>query len=229
MLKSQPRIKMLASVTNVDEALIALDAGVDMIDLKNPSTGALGALDPALVKDIVDAVNHRTTVSATIGDLPMQPSLIVDATKIMVETGVDILKIGFFGQLNHAICLDALKFQAIQTKLIAVLLADEQPDFGLLKNIAEAGFYGVMLDTANKSKGHLLSHLPLSRLMEFVSSASLLGLETGLAGSVNVGHIKDLCDVKPSYLGFRGALCEKNQRALGLDATKVRSIKKMLH
>jgi 4-HFC-P synthase len=41
--------------------------------------------------------------------------------------------------------------------------------------------------------------------------------------------IKDLCDVKPSYLGFRGALCEKNQRALGLDATKVRSIKKMLH
>ena len=55
MLKAQPHIKMLASVTSVDEALIALDAGVDMIDLKNPSTGALGALDPALVKDIVEA------------------------------------------------------------------------------------------------------------------------------------------------------------------------------
>ena len=220
---------MLASVTSVEEALIALDAGVDMIDLKNPSTGALGALNHALVKDIVDVVNRRTTVSATIGDLPMQPSLIVDATKIMLETGVDIVKIGFFGRLNHAKCLNALKPQASQTKLIAVLFADEQPDFGLLANIVEAGFYGVMLDTANKSKGHLLSHLPVSRLIDFVSSASLFGLQTGLAGSVQVRHIKDLCDIKPSYLGFRGALCEQNQRALGLDATKVGKIKKMLH
>jgi len=229
LLKSLPRIKMLASVTSVDEALIALDAGIDMIDLKNPSTGALGALNHALIKDIVAVVNHRTTVSATIGDLPMQPSLLVDATKTMLETGVDIVKIGFFGRLNHDKCLDALKLQASQTKLIAVLFADEQPDFTLLANIAEAGFYGVMLDTANKSKGHLLSHLTVSRLMEFVSNATLLGLKTGLAGSVQVGHIKDLCDVEPSFLGFRGALCVQNQRALGLDATKVQNIKKMLH
>lgn len=79
-----------------------LDAGIDMIDLKNPAEGTLGALDHALVKDIVQAVNHRSSVSATIGDLPMQASLIVDATKSMLDTSVDIVKIGFLvNRITH--------------------------------------------------------------------------------------------------------------------------------
>jgi uncharacterized protein (UPF0264 family) len=42
--------------------MIALEAGVDMIDLKNPAKGALGALEHTLVKDIVLEINHRSTV-----------------------------------------------------------------------------------------------------------------------------------------------------------------------
>ncbi|MGB5801423.1 MAG: (5-formylfuran-3-yl)methyl phosphate synthase, partial [Mesorhizobium sp.] len=38
-----PMTKMLASVTGVEEAEIALSGQVDIIDLKNPSAGALGA------------------------------------------------------------------------------------------------------------------------------------------------------------------------------------------
>ena len=37
--------QLLISVKNVKETLIALDAGVDIIDLKDPDNGALGALD----------------------------------------------------------------------------------------------------------------------------------------------------------------------------------------
>lgn len=225
LLKAPSLIKMLASVKSVDEALLVLDAGVDMIDLKNPLAGALGALNHALVKDIVQAVNHRTTVSATIGDLPMQFSLIVDETKSMLETGVDIVKIGFFGQMHHAECLAALKPLAQKNKLIAVLFADESPNLSLLPTMAQAGFYGVMLDTANKSHGHLQTHLNLNALNRFVSMAKSLGLEAGLAGSLQMSHIQDLSTTHPSYLGFRGALCDKAQRTANLKPDKVRQIK----
>lgn len=206
---------------------MVLDIGVDIIDLKNPAAGALGALDHVLVNDIVQAVNHRSTLSATIGDLPMQAGLIVDATKSMLETGVDIVKIGFFGQSQHAECLDALRTLTLGSKLIAVLFADESPDLRLLPEIAQAGFYGVMLDTANKSHGHLQTHLNLNSLNRFVSMAKNLGLEAGLAGSLQMSHILDLSKTHPSYLGFRGALCDKAQRTSNLEPDKVRAIKKM--
>jgi len=36
--------QLLISVTNVEEAQIALNSGADFIDLKDPNGGALGAL-----------------------------------------------------------------------------------------------------------------------------------------------------------------------------------------
>ena len=60
---------MLASVRTLDEALFALEAGADFIDLKEPSHGALGALDHAAVRVCVQAIGGRRPVSATIGDI----------------------------------------------------------------------------------------------------------------------------------------------------------------
>lgn len=220
---------MLASVTSVEEALMALDVGVDMIDLKNPAAGALGALSHSIVGEIVKAVDERAAVSATIGDLPMQASLLVEATTAMLDTGVDIVKIGFFGQSLHAECLDALKHLATHNKLIAVIFAEQKLNLNLLPLIAKAGFYGVMIDTSIKNSGHLLSHLNIDQLAGFVGSASRLGLETGLAGSIQATHINTLAAIKPSYLGFRGALCYESQRTSSLDIAKMISVKNMLH
>ena len=43
---------MLASVNTIDEALWVLNAGVDIIDLKEPANGALGALEPETITTI---------------------------------------------------------------------------------------------------------------------------------------------------------------------------------
>ena len=220
---------MLASVTNVDEALMALGAGVEMIDLKNPAAGALGALDHVLVKNIVQAIDHQGVVSATIGDLPMQSKLIVDATQAMLRAGVDIVKIGFFGQSFHEQCLEALHDLAAKNKLIAVMFADESPNLKLLHEIAKAGFFGVMLDTAHKNGKHLLNHMSIDQLSLFVKDAKVQGLEVGLAGSIQAIHVKELINIHPSYLGFRGALCEQSNRTSHLAIEKMVSIKSMLH
>lgn len=229
LFNPQQPIKMLASVSNVEEALMALSAGVEMIDLKNPATGALGALQQSIVADIVNAINGRATVSATIGDLPMDPTLILAATKKMLSTGVDIVKIGFFGNSFHQDCLDAIASLTKEgARLIAVMFADEEADMRLIKPIAQAGFYGVMLDTAYKNGNHLLTHMSPQELIDFVSEASALNLQTGLAGSLQVAHISELSKIYPSYLGFRGALCEGSERSSKLAVEKIIAIKKIL-
>ena len=70
---------MLASVNSLDEVRLILDTSVDIIDLKNPEQGALGALSTELVNEIVRVVNQKKPVSATVGDLPMQPEPVFNA------------------------------------------------------------------------------------------------------------------------------------------------------
>jgi len=62
--------ELLISVTNVDEAFMAMELGADIIDLKDPSMGALGALPIQTIKDILGVVNSQKIVSATIGGPP---------------------------------------------------------------------------------------------------------------------------------------------------------------
>ncbi len=222
--------QMLASVTSSAEAAIVLRAGVEIVDLKNPADGALGALSHHLVENVVQFVDGRALVSATIGDLPMETALIVSKTKEMLATGVDVVKIGFFGKAGHEACVQALsELTGGGAKLIAVLLVDVAFDLGLLNKLAAAGFYGVMLDTAQKDGRHLLSYCTLLQLAEFVSKAQSLGLRSGLAGSLSKEHVNALLSIKPSYLGFRGALCDQSKRTATLDSVRVQELAEMLH
>ena len=69
---------LLASVTGPDEAAVALAHGADIIDLKDASRGALGALDRDVLRATVAAVGGRRPASAVTGDLPMEPDVIWD-------------------------------------------------------------------------------------------------------------------------------------------------------
>jgi uncharacterized protein (UPF0264 family) len=88
--------QFLASVTSVAEAGAALAGGADVIDAKNPSEGALGALPLETVGAIRAALPRHVTLSATIGDLAPEPGPVTDAARAMAATGVDIVKVGFF-------------------------------------------------------------------------------------------------------------------------------------
>ncbi|NOT67693.1 MAG: hypothetical protein HOP04_05080 [Methylophilaceae bacterium] len=221
--------QMLASVINVEEALIALEAGVDIIDLKNPSQGALGALPLTVISDVVAAIAGRAPISATIGDLPMQADVLAKAASAVAETGVDIVKIGFFGMENHRVCLQALQPLALSgVRLVAVMMADQQPDMSLLPDFKRAGFYGVMLDTASKQGKSLLDYISLANAQIFVEKADQLDLVSGLAGSLGLLHIPALLDLAPSYMGFRGAICQNKQRVSAIKRSNVVEVRHAL-
>ena len=217
---------MLASVNSVAEALLVLSAEVDIIDLKQPALGALGALNTDAVKQIVAGIGGRCLTSATIGDLPMQPDPVFNAVKAMTETGVDYIKIGFFpgGDWQGTVMkLSELTEQNIA--LIAVLFADTQPDPAIMEILKDAGFTGVMLDTMNKQKGSLTELMAKMAIAQFVRQAKDRQLLCGLAGSLRVEDIPDLMPYKADYLGFRGALCQHHNRAGQLNEQAVLQIK----
>jgi (5-formylfuran-3-yl)methyl phosphate synthase len=221
--------KMLASVNSIAEALLVLEAGVDIIDLKQPALGALGALDSATVRQIVIEVNRRCPVSATIGDIPLQPQLVFNAVKAMAETGVDYVKIGFFpgddglGTLNQLSLLTAQGY-----RLIAVLFADTPLNYSVLTALKEAGFTGVMLDTLDKKSGSLTQLMSPGAMTAFVKQAKALDLLCGLAGSLRLDDISSLLPYQADYLGFRGALCEGQIRVGQLNTATVLRIRRAI-
>ena len=131
---------MLASVTSPAEAETVGMGGVDIIDLKDPAKGALGALDVGVVADIVRAVAKRKPVSATVGEAFASPDAVVDAVTTMASTGVDFVKVGFSSDQPGARCIRALASLTSRVKLVGVLFADREPDLDLLRLMAEQGF-----------------------------------------------------------------------------------------
>jgi dihydroneopterin aldolase len=219
---------MLASVTGPAEAVLALAGGADLIDLKDPGRGALGAVSPAVVRDTVAVVSGRRPVSAVTGDLPMQPDIVFSAALAMAEAGAEYVKCGVFPGGQPQACVRALAGLANRAKLVAVLFADLEPDFGILPLLAECGFAGAMLDTARKGEGRLLDRMAMPNLRGFVEKCRALGLITGLAGALEAPDVPRLLVLAPDFLGFRGALCGVGGRAGASDPVAVAAIRALI-
>jgi dihydroneopterin aldolase len=219
---------MLASVAGPAEAKQVLAASADIIDLKDPSAGALGALSPEIVRETVAAIAGQRPVSAVTGDLPMVPETVREAAEAMAATGVDYVKVGIFPSERAREVVRALKETARRAKLIAVFFADLQPDFDLVEQCADAGFAGAMLDTARKGSGRLLDHLELLTLEKFVARCHARGLIAGLAGSLEAPDVPRLLPLRPDLLGFRSALCRAGNRKGELDPQAVAIIRGLI-
>jgi (5-formylfuran-3-yl)methyl phosphate synthase len=218
---------LLASVRSPEEALIACAGGADIIDLKEPAAGALGRLPDTTIAAVLRAVAGRKPASATIGDLPLEPRSVWDAVLAMAATGVDIVKLGMFAGDLPATLAGLAGPARDGVHLVAVLFADRQPDLDVVARCADAGFFGVMLDTADKRAGPLTRHLPVEALARFVAAARRQGLLSGLAGSLAVADVPVLLPLAPDYLGFRSALTAGG-RSGPLDAAAVTSIRRAL-
>lgn len=226
-------IRMLASVRDLGEARIVLDAGVDLIDLKQPADGALGALPTGVIRDVVAFVGGRALTSATAGNIEPDAGLLQSAMAVIAGTGVDYVKAGLFpagwrdGQRDYRAvrdCVAGLRPLA-RSRRIAVVFADLEPPLDLVDEVAGAGLDGVMVDTALKTGLSLPDVAGAEWLAAFVGRARAHGLLCGLAGSLRSAHVHALAALNPDYLGFRGALCAGHARAERLDAQAVRRLR----
>jgi (5-formylfuran-3-yl)methyl phosphate synthase len=223
-----PRVRMLASVRTAEEAVFALQAGADLIDAKEPLDGVLGAVPPETLRAIVTAVGGRRPVSATVGDLPLDPERLRAAARLNADCGADFVKIGIFEQPFELSKVRPVPPAVTGVPLIAVLFADRSPPLQVAADLAAAGWHGVMLDTANKDAGSLRDWTDHDWLADFVRQARAAGLLVGLAGSLREEDVQPLAALGPDYLGFRGALCAQTDREECLDPDRVRAIRTLL-
>ena len=220
---------MLASVTSIREAQLVYKNGVDIIDLKNPEQGALGALDTSLVADIVESISGTILTSATVGDIEPNDPALYELIVGMASTGVDYVKVGLFDDQINECFLTVLNRAAKQNiKIIVVLFAENFTSLSALEDLMRSDISGVMLDTKNKVEKNLLSLLDSQELDEFVRAAKSHGLVTGLAGSLRYEDIVSLMGIEPDYLGFRGALCSKNDRVKSIETKNITKIRKAI-
>jgi dihydroneopterin aldolase len=218
----------LASVRDPAEADLALAASADIIDLKDPGQGALGALAPETIAACVSRVGARAPVSATIGDLPLKGDAVRAALLATAALGVDYVKFGLFPGGDAARCLARLKPAAARIRLIVVLFADAWPKFDAIALAAKIGAHGVMFDTMGKSAGSLTDHLSYMSLAGHIADAKAEGLVVGLAGSLSARQVPSLLALAPDLLGFRGALCRNGDRAQGLDEERLAGIRALI-
>ena len=221
-------MQLLISVKNVDEALLAMHAGADLIDLKDPSVGALTALDLAESAKVMRAIDARAHVSGTVGEVHASLEDLLRDIQARVDLGLYAIKIcvsqlfvapDFIGEMR--------RFSNSGIRLIAIFFADSDVDLTLLSSLQQAGFYGAMLDTQNKAIA-LPDLLANNVLQNFVQSCAQHTLKSGLAGALKPQHVEFLQELNPTFIGFRGGVCENFMRQSTLAHSKVSQIKTML-
>lgn len=206
--------RLLVSVRDPAEAEAALLAGADLIDAKDPERGALGALDPEIVAEIMARLPEKGVETSAVADS-------TESLAAMARSGARWVKHGI--PRDH--WQDAPRLVriagSVPGRVIAVLFAEDEPGAHCVPALVQAGFAGAMIDTSGKAGVRLPDLLGPEDLADFVGACRANGLLCGLAGSLRIGDIPSLAAAGPDYLGFRGGLCRGFDRTNGIDPLRV--------
>ncbi|MFH1787950.1 MAG: (5-formylfuran-3-yl)methyl phosphate synthase [Candidatus Altiarchaeota archaeon] len=233
-------MKLLISPMNSVEAAEAVAGGADIIDVKNPAEGSLGANFPWVIRELREAVPEGIEVSATVGDFPNLPGSASLAALGAAVCGVDYVKVGLYGVKSEdeadyfaKMVVKSVKDFNPNVSVVLAAYADYRRigsiDFKALPDVASnAGADVVMIDTAIKDGKRLFDHAGLTELSGFVLSAHRMGLKAAFGGSILGEDFPALCDIGVDIIGVRGAACEGEDRNSHIKAAKVRALKSQL-
>lgn len=227
---------LLVSVRDRDEALAAYRGGADLIDIKEPSSGSLGAASPAVLREILDVVPTPMPLSVALGEL------------IDKEFSGRLAALAAFGRFQYAKvglaqCLSLAGWQSRWTEFrrglpattwpVAVAYADwkiaRSPDpFAVLQFAIDERCRAILVDTFDKSSGTLLDYLSPDELTRFNQIARDNRLTSVIGGSLNRETIPLINISKPAYIAVRGAVC-LDSREDSLSENLVRDLAQLVH
>jgi hypothetical protein len=202
-------VKLLVSVVSADEARAALHGGADVIDVKDPGAGPLGAPSPAVVAGVVAAVDGAAPVSVALGDLP-------DAA---APPAVDFVKAGLrVRDIDSAVALlRAIDHPAVIAAAYADAAALDPPALppaALPEVVARAGIAGALVDTYVKDGRGLYAWLSPAAL------AALIAETPGTFAVAGQLGLDELDRVAADLVGVRSAVCRSGRTGV-LDAELV--------
>jgi uncharacterized protein (UPF0264 family) len=227
-------MRLMVSVVSATEASQALTAGVDLLDIKNPVEGSLGAQSPRVLSEIKKLTSGNIEISAAIGDMPNLPGTAALAALGAATCGVDYIKVGLLGPrsepevklLLHEV-RDAVR--EFNLSIIAACYADYKRIGSLnpecLPNLAASTkIKGCMVDTAVKDGHTLFDFMNPDTLHSLVEQAHGAGLLFGVAGALREQDLPLLRDIGADVAGLRTAVCWDGNRNGTLDPFLVHNL-----
>lgn len=212
-------MKLLVSPINIEEAKAAANGGADIIDVKNPKEGSLGANFPWVIRAVKEAVNSKTPISATIGDMNYKPGTASLAALGAAVAGAEYVKVGLYDIQTREQAIDMAQHVVKSVKgyypAKKVVIAGYS-DYRRINSIpveilplvcADCGADVVMMDTGIKDGRSTFEFMSHEELSSFVESAHDLGLETAIAGTIKFEDIDPLNLIGPDIIGVRGCVC----------------------
>jgi len=220
-------LKLLISPKDEKEATEAVAGGADIVDVKNPNEGPLGANFPWIIRRIRQITPAEIEVSCTIGEAPNLAGSMALASLGAATTGVNYIKSGLHGVKKSEKAINLLRkiIRAAREynpaiKVVASGYADaaraNTVDPLKVPEIAyEADADVAMLDTAIKDGQALFKFLSLDHLQQFIETSHSYGMKAALAGSLHKEDLPKVQALGADIAGVRSAACTLNDRING--------------
>jgi uncharacterized protein (UPF0264 family) len=212
-------VKLLVSVADAAEARAAVEGGADIIDAKDPTTGALGRVSLSVLHAIRETVASSIPLSAALGEVRFPDE--VPARFDGIDVPLSFVKLGLHG-FDAASCARSIAAGVARASrlpgepgLVVVGFADLQKADGLtLAQIAELavreGADGFLVDTATKASGSLFDYCTTGDLRDIHSNLPA-AFTFAVAGSLKLEDIAAAIETDADVTGVRGAACESGR------------------
>lgn len=234
-MSERTRPGLLVSVRSAEEAVAAVEAGADLIDVKDPSRGPLGMAHHESVAAVLKAVKKRVPVSAALGE--WSDTILTDA-HWHLELPLQYVKWGLAGYKGGPAwgedLLETRREIPTGIEVVAVAYADWEkanapPPAEVAKYAKRFRYRAFLLDTFNKDNSKsLLDWMKPAEIAEMVASLQRGMVDVAIGGSLKLEHLRQLKDVNPNWYAVRGAVCAGGKRDGVLDEVRVKKWKEAL-
>ena len=211
---------LLVSPRSIEEATRSLAA--DIIDVKRPAEGSLGANFPWIIRAVKGMTEKP--VSAAIGDFDYRPGGAALAAYGAACAGADYVKVGLmFSGRDRALELIGAVVRAVKgefpEKSVVIAAYADSVRLGTINPFeaaalaAEAGADVAMIDTGLKDGRSTFEFMDEGTLTDYTLANRDSGLRTALAGSLRFDDIAVLKRINPDIIGVRGMVCGGDRSA----------------
>lgn len=224
------------SVRDADEAVVACQAGANIIDVKEPNRGSLGRADWSTIANVMRRVRELGSslpVSVALGELSEIDA--ADCTNLHSRlAGVSFAKMG----MANVTADWRTRWDRVMSTLpgevgrVAVAYADweqaNSPDpLDVIRFASKRQCKIVLVDTFSKVGGSLFQRLSKDQVKQLVRAVNDHGMQSAMAGSLDSDAIETLLPMHPNIIAVRGAVCD-GQRTGTIDAEKVHGISRLV-